>query len=233
MDRLHQWAIGAAGASVAAVLTALALHGWKAWAAMAVVCIAAPLVVVFVLRARQTFPRLVIETPLIRDQPNPGLIVGFPGRQAYLHVSNRPRGGGNPAERVYVTLRCIRESDRTVIWDWGEIYARWSYLPKETRIEETLTARFVTIYPSDPPHRIDVAIKIEGVDSLGQENAIYIISDNTSHSGLQKPLGHEPILIDVRAQGTAFGQRLLCQRRFRLQDLPNSDLSLSPIEMTK
>ena len=229
VDRLHQWAIGTAGALVAAALTALALQGWKAWVATVIAIVAATLLIVFLTMAWLHTPRLTIHFPLVKWEPTTGPIVAFPGHQAYLHISNTPRRGSFPVDRVYVTLRCVRESDGAVIWEWGEVFARWSFLPKVTLIEETMTARYVTIFPIDPPHRIDVAIQILGTDSLGEENATYIISDETSHLGLRRPLGPDPMLIEVRAQGVAFGRSIADSKSFRLVQPAGQALELLPV----
>lgn len=181
LERLHSWAIGVAGLMGAAALTTLVVHRWRAWTALGIVCLMAGLLVAFLWRAWLKKPQLRIGSPFVQDQMlNVGNDLAIPVREAYLHISNEPRHGGLPVDRVYVTLRCIRESDKVEIWE--NVYARWSYSSKDTREEETQTASFRSLFPSDPPERIDIALKINDKDEC------YILSPRTKYEGLRKPL---------------------------------------------
>ena len=208
----------------AALLAGLVASQWKAWCAVAIACVAFVAMCLFVWRAWLNKPRLRIGDPLINDETwHSSSALAVPAREAYLHVWNEPRHGGHPVERVYVTLRCIRESDGAELW--RDVCARWSFSSKDIREEETLTARFLSLYPSDPRARIDIALKINGTDEC------YVINDRTMFEGPYRNFGRQSVIVEVVAHGAAFGLTIRGKRTYRLRQTgTHGDLDLSPME---
>ena len=208
MERLHNWAIAMAGVMVASFLTALVAQGWRAWTALAIGLVALIALAMLVSSLWLREPRLFIDSPDVE----PVTIPGWLGDQKYVYLKarNDPRLGMEAIEHIFVTLRFTREKTGEIVYD--EVLARWSHLPqlKSEDLAAMHIARPVRIPGDKSIYRIEVAIHPD-------QDQMYVINDESPLRGYKlRPLGCDPLLVDVRARCATSGRHIDKTFRFRL-----------------
>ena len=239
VDRLHNWAIGAAAATYAAFLTALVANRWQAWVAfgLGVRCLCPT-------GGPSSGDRFVASSGLcgrseMRSSICPGVfsgsgrdclgvsttsssvttVVASPraSRFLYLSVWNKPRFGRQGIYGAHITLRFSDESSGQVI---GElIYPRWAHLSKDLPEEATHVPRTVDLTGDAVKFQIDVAFRLVGNPSM------YSVNDQSQHlaNGYldnSRKLGNKLMIVDAHVQGATSGRHIDKAFRFRLN--PNT-----------
>ena len=107
----------------------------------------------------------------------------------------------------------------------GNVYARWSGKAQIRNYPEASEPRTHELRGDSSRYRLDVAFL------WPEDGEIYVINEENQFEGwLMRPLGHGPVLVDVRARGSTAGPPIDQSARFRMSKTNDGmDLVLEPL----